>query len=165
MLESNQSQCLKLYVELNTQKIIKDEKRGGKTGKLLYNLMNKAVYGKIIENLRNRIDVRLVSKKKDHLLKMEIKNQAMSQKLFDNDLVAICKSKVTLTLKKQHMSKYYDDSNKLVLAKMRDETGGVAIKEIAGLRPKMDSSLVDDSGQHKKAKGVNKNVVETISHR
>ena len=96
---------------------------------------------------------------------MEIKNQAMSQKRFDNGLVAIRKSKVTLTLKKQHMSKYYGDLRKLVIAKMKDETGGVAIKETAGLRSKMDSFLVDDSGQHKKAEGVNKNVVKTISHR
>ena len=123
--------------------------------------MNNAV----IENLRNRIDVRLVSKKKEQLFKMEIKNQAMSQKRFDNDLVSIRKSKVTLTLKKQHMSKYYNDLRKLVIAKMKDETGGVAIKETAGLRSKMDSFLIDDSGQHKKAEGVNKNVVKTISHR
>ena len=27
----------------------------------------------------------------------------MSQKIFDNDLVAICKSKVALSLKDQHM--------------------------------------------------------------
>ena len=73
MLESNHSQCLKLYVELNTQKI-KAEKHGDKAGKLLYKLMNNAVYVKIIENLRNRIDVRLVSKKKDQLFKMELKN-------------------------------------------------------------------------------------------
>ena len=95
--------------------------------------MNNAV----IENLRNRIDVRLVSKKKEQLFKMEIKNQAMSQKRFDNDLLVIRKSKVKLTLKKQHMSKYYDDLRNLVIAKMKDETGGVAIKETAetaGLR-------------------------------
>ena len=93
VLESNQSQCLKLFVELNTQKV-KAEKHGDNAGKVLYRLMSNAVYGKIIENLRNRIDVRLVSKKKDQLFKMEIKNQAMSQKRFDNDLVSIRKSKV-----------------------------------------------------------------------
>ena len=61
-------------------------------------------------------------------------------------------------------SKYYDDSNKLVVGKMNDETGGVAIKEFDGLKSKMYSFLVDDSSKHKKAKGVNKNVVATISH-
>ena len=59
---------------------------------------------------------------------------------------------------------FYDDSNKLVIGKMKDETTGVAIKEFVGLKPKMYSFLVDKSSEHKKAKCVNKNVVVTISH-
>ena len=35
-----------------------------KDGKELYKSMNKAVYGKTMENLRNRINVKLVSNKK-----------------------------------------------------------------------------------------------------
>ena len=61
-------------------------------------------------------------------------------------------------------SKYYDNSNKLVGDKMKDETAGVAIEEFVELNPKMYSHLVDDNSGHKKAKGVNKNVVATISH-
>ena len=34
-------------------------------------------------------------------------------------------------------SKYYDDSNKLVIGKMKDETGGVVNEEFVGLKPKM----------------------------
>ena len=49
-------------------------------------------------------------------------------------------------------SKYYDDSNKLVVGKMKDETAGVAIKEFVGLKPKMYSFLVDDSSEHKESK-------------
>ena len=60
--------------------------------------------------------------------------------------------------------KYYNDSNKLVVDEIKDETGGVAIKEFIGLKPKIYSFLVDDSNEHRKAKGINKNVVETISH-
>ena len=52
-----------------------------------------------MENLRNRIDVRLVSNKKDEL-KWTLKPSYMSQKIFDNNLVAIHKSKVTLKLNK-----------------------------------------------------------------
>ena len=59
-------------------------------------------------------------------------------------------------------SKYDDKSNKLVLGKMKDETRGYVIKEFVGLKPKMYSFLVEDS-EHKKARGVNKNV-STISH-
>ena len=38
------------------------------------------------------------------------------------------------------------------------------IKEFVRLKPKVSSFLVDDSGEHKKAKGVNKNIVTTVSH-
>ena len=34
-------------------------------------------------------------------------------------------------------SKYYDNSNKLVIGKMKDKTGGVAIEEFLRLKPKM----------------------------
>ena len=61
-------------------------------------------------------------------------------------------------------SKYYDNSNKLVLGKMKDETAGVASEEFVGLKPKMYSYLVDDNSEHKKVKGINKNVIATISH-
>ena len=52
-----------------------------------------------MKNLRNRIDVRLVSNKKDYL-KWTSKPSYMSHKIFDNDLVAIRKNKATLMLKK-----------------------------------------------------------------
>ena len=58
-------------------------------------------------------------------------------------------------------SKYYD-SNKLVIGKMKDGSDGVAIEEFAGLKPKLYSFLVDNNSEHKKAKGVNRNVVATI---
>ena len=60
-------------------------------------------------------------------------------------------------------SKYSDDSNKLVIGKMKDETGSVVIEEFVGLKAKMYSFLVDDNSEYEKAKAVNKNVA-TISH-
>ena len=63
----NQSQWLKPYVEFNTQKRIEAEKNGDKDGTELYKLINNAVYGKTVGNLRNRIDVELVNNKKDYL--------------------------------------------------------------------------------------------------
>ena len=183
-----------------------------------------------MENLRYRINVRLVSNKKDYL-KWKSKPNYMSQKIFDNDLVATRKNKVTLMLNKpayigkcilelskvlmdefhydyiknkygtisrllftgtdslmyeiktedvyEHFSnnkeifdfsnyltksKYYDNSKKLVIGKMKDKTAGVAIEEFFELKPKMYSYLVDDDSGHKKAKGVNKNIVAAISH-
>ena len=60
--------------------------------------------------------------------------------------------------------KYYDNSNKLVVDKTKDETACVANEEFLGLKPKMYSYLVDNKSDHKKAKGVNRNVVATTSH-
>ena len=48
-------------------------------------------------------------------------------------------------------SKHYDNSNKLVVDKMTDETAGVAIENLLDL---MHSYLVNDNSEHKKAKGV-----------
>ena len=61
-------------------------------------------------------------------------------------------------------SKYHEDSNKIVIGKMKDETAGVVIEEFVGLRPKMYLYLVDDNSEHKKVKGVNRNIVATVSH-
>ena len=56
-------------------------------------------------------------------------------------------------------TKYNDDSNKLVIGKMKDEPGGVASEELVGLKPKMYSYLVDNNSERKKVKGVNGNVI------
>ena len=61
--------------------------------------MNNAAYGGTVENLRSRIDVKLVSNKKNYS-KQTSKPSYMSNKIFDNDLVRIRKIKVTLTLNK-----------------------------------------------------------------
>ena len=44
---------------------------------------------------------------------------------------------------------------------MKDETAGVAIEVFVGLKPKMYSYLVNGNSEQKKAKGVNKNKIET----
>ena len=60
-------------------------------------------------------------------------------------------------------SKYYDNSNKLIIGKMKDETGNSAIEELFGMNPKMYSFLVNNC-EHKKVKGSNKNAVVTINN-
>ena len=74
-------------------------KNGDKDGKALNKLIKNAAYVKTIENLRCRIDLKFVSNKRDYL-KLTSKPSYISQKIFDNDLVAIRKNKVTLTLNK-----------------------------------------------------------------
>ena len=49
-------------------------------------------------------------------------------------------------------SKYYNDSNKLVIEKMQNETGGVATEEFVGLKSKLYLFLVDDNSEHKNQK-------------
>ena len=50
--------------------------------------------------IEKRIDLKLVSNEKD-FLKWTSKSSYMSEKVFDNNLVSVRKSKVTLTLNKQ----------------------------------------------------------------
>ena len=50
-----------------THKKIEAEKNADKFGKALYKLMSNAAYGKTMENVRNRIDIRIISNDKDYL--------------------------------------------------------------------------------------------------
>ena len=50
----------------------------------------------------------------------------------------------------------YDETNKKVIGKMKDECAGTPIAEYIGLRPKLYSVLRADEQLIKKAKGVKK---------
>ena len=52
-------------------------------------------------------------------------------------------------------SKFFDESNKKVIGKMKDEYGGVIIDEFIGLKPKMYSIKKIDRSESSTAKGVN----------
>ena len=65
-----------------------------KDEKALCKVKDNVVLDKTMKKLRNNIDVRLASSKKDYL-KWTSKLRYMSQKIFDNNLVAILKSKVS----------------------------------------------------------------------
>ena len=80
---------MKPYIEFNTQERIEAEKNNEKDGKALYKLMNNATYGKTMENLRNRIDLKLVNNEKDYS-KCTSKPSYMSHKIFNNNLVTTC---------------------------------------------------------------------------
>ena len=59
--------------------------------------MNNSVFGKNIENLRKRVDVRLVTDEKK-LDKLTSKPTYVSSKIFNENLMAVHKIKETLTL-------------------------------------------------------------------
>ena len=74
-----------------------------------------AIYGKTMENLRNRINVRLVNNEKDYL-KRTSKPSFMSHKIYANDLVIICKSKVTLILTNLHVGMCILELSKVLMS-------------------------------------------------
>ena len=227
-LEFNQSPWLKQYIDYNT-----DKRKNAKNSfeKDFFKLMNNSVFGKTMENIRKRVDVRLVTDEKK-LLKMASKPTYVSSKIFNKDLVAVHKIKETLTLnrpayvgmcildlsktlmydfhynyiKKKYGDKakllftdtdsltyeieandvyqdffndkdkfdnsdysqsspYFDETNKKVIGRFKDEAAGVPICEFVGLRSKMYSYMRDDRKGGKTAKGIRKNVIKkNITH-
>ena len=85
--------------------------------------------------------------------------------MFENKTECVYKdfSKVKEVFDYSLKSKYYDDSKKLVVGMMKDETAPVAIREFVRFTLKVYSFLVGDNSDHKKANYVNKNV-KKISH-
>ena len=94
VLEFNQSPWLKQYIDFNT---LKRTQAKNSFEKDFFKLMNNSVFGKTMENIRKRIDVRLITDEKK-LLKMASKPTYVSSKIFNENLVAVHKIKETLTL-------------------------------------------------------------------
>ena len=94
VLEFNQSPWLKQYIDFNTEK-----RKNAKNAfeKDFFKLMNNSVFGKTLENIRKRVDVRLVTDEKK-LLKYTSKPTYVSSKIFNENLVTVHKIKETLTL-------------------------------------------------------------------
>ena len=94
VLKFNQSPWLKQYIDFNTEK-----RKHAKNSfeKDFFKLMNNSVFGKTMENLRKRVDVRLVTNE-NKLLKLTSKPTYVSSKIFNENLVAVHKIKETLTL-------------------------------------------------------------------
>ena len=173
-----------------------------------------------MENLRNRIDVKLVNDAKKYL-KWVSRPNFVSQKLFDEYFAAIDMKKLVLTLNKpiyvgfavlelskvlmhdwhynyfkkkfdcrllftdtdsltyeiksnediyekifedkdlfdfsdySKDSKFFDDTNKKVIGKMKDEMAGKVITEFVGLKSKMYSLITVDNEENSREKGVN----------
>jgi hypothetical protein len=193
-----------------------------------YKLMNNSVYGKTMENVRNRINFKLISSEAEALA---LKNTRKSYTIFNEDLVGVhlCKREVKLNkpifigqtvlddskvlmqdfhynfmlkqferknidllftdtdslcyhIKNQDpykiiaknkeyfdLSAYpkddpmFDPTNKKVIGKFKDECIDDKlnyITEFVGLRSKLYAYITNDDLEHKKCKGVKKNVVD-----
>ena len=198
VLKFKQGNWLKVFTDFST---IKRKEGNDEFNKNLYKLLNNCTYGKSIENIRKKLNVKLINDNKTYQ-KVVNKPNFVSQKITDKKFEAMhCKKKV-LTLKKpiyigfcilelskllmyrfhydyvlktfnakflftdtdslvyeikdcnvydqcyqdKHLfdfsgydknSVYYDDSNKKVLGKMKDEFNGDKINEFVGLKSKM----------------------------
>ena len=64
ILEFKQSDWMKPYIDFNTQK---RKEATNEADKNLFKLLNNAVYGKTMENMRKRIKIRIIKNKKDLL--------------------------------------------------------------------------------------------------
>ena len=92
-LQFNQSPWLKQYIDFNTEKRTNAKNAFDKD---FFKLMNNSVFGKTMENIRERVDVRLVTDK-NKLLKMTAKPTYVSSKIFNENLVAVHKVKESLS--------------------------------------------------------------------
>ena len=200
VLKFKQSDWMKKYIDFNTEKRMN---AANDFEKDFFKLMINSVYGKTMENLRKRINVRFVNNEKD-FLKYTSRPTYVTHKLFDEDYAAIHEIKPVLVLNKPIYvgftvldlskwkmydfnynfikknfnaellftdtdilayeiqsknvydeffkwkdlfdfsnypkdSKFFDETNKKVIGKMKDEFGGVIVDKFVGLRSKMYS--------------------------
>ena len=214
ILGFEQSDWLKKFVDFNTQK---RKNANNKFEESFFKLMVNSVFGKRMEHLRKRANVKLINNAKDYV-KSVSSPTSVSQKIFTKKLVAIHKIKPVLLLNKPiyvgfsilelskllmydfhynyfkkkydatllftdtdslvyaikgvdgiykeiyshkdlfdfsnypEKSKFYNDSNKRVINKMKDELGRKVVSEFIGLKSKMYSLITVDDEEKIRAK-------------
>ena len=91
-----ESEWMKPYIEKNTNLRTKAKNNFEKD---FFKLMNNSVFGKTMENIRNRVDVKLVNTE-EKLRKLVAKPNFKSQKIFSENLVSVHMKKTSLTMNK-----------------------------------------------------------------
>ena len=91
-----ESEWMKPYIDKNTNLRAMAKNNFEKN---FFKLMNNSVFGKTMENLRNRVDVRLVNTK-EKLRKLVAKPNFKSRKIFNENLVSVHMSKTSLLMNK-----------------------------------------------------------------
>ena len=95
VLEFKQSNWMKKYVDFNTKKRMN---AANDFEKYFFVLMINSVYGKTMENLRKRMNARLVNNAKD-FLKYTSRTKYTTHKIFGKDYAAFHEIKPVLILK------------------------------------------------------------------
>ncbi|KYN22578.1 hypothetical protein ALC57_05017, partial [Trachymyrmex cornetzi] len=183
VLQFAQSPWLREYIQLNTNFRIRAKNDFEKN---LYKLMNNAVFRKTMENVRNHVDVKLLTKWDGRYgaEAMIAKPNFHSRSIFAENLNK-CKIMYTDTdsliyhieceniyetikcdFARFDTSDYPADNaycmslaNTKVPGLMKDEYNGMITTEFVGLRAKMYTVRVDGKKDTKKAKGVKNNIV------
>ena len=94
-IKFTESEWMKPYIEMNTQLRTKAKNNFEKD---FYKLMNNSVFGKTMENIRNRVDVKLVNNVKK-VKKLAAKPNFKFPKIFSENLIAVHMKKTSLTMK------------------------------------------------------------------
>ena len=85
VLEFNQKPWMKAYIDFNTEK---RKQAKNEFEKDFFKLMNNSVFGKTMENVRKRINVKLITDEKK-LLRYVSKPTFINSKIFNENLVAV----------------------------------------------------------------------------
>ena len=91
-----ESDFLKPYIDKNTNLRTQAKNNFEKD---FFKLMNNAVFGKTMENIRNRVNVKLVNSG-EQLKKLTAKTNYESRKIFNENLVSVHMKKTSLTMNK-----------------------------------------------------------------
>ena len=91
-----ESEWMKPYIDKNTNLRAKAKNNFEKD---FYKLMNNSVFGKTMENIRNRVDVKLVNTE-EKLRKLVAKPNFKGRKIFNENLVSVHMTKTSLTMNK-----------------------------------------------------------------
>ena len=91
-----QSEWMKPYIDKNTNLRAMAKNNFEKD---FFKLMNNSVFGKTMENIRNRVDVKLVNTK-EKLRKLVAKPNFKGRKIFNENLVSVHMKKTSLTMNK-----------------------------------------------------------------
>ena len=96
ILEFKQSEWIKSYIDFNTQE---RKEATNKADKDQFKLLNNAVYGKTMENMRKRIKIRIIKKEKD-FIKHASRPTYITHTIFGKRVTAIREKKELLVLNK-----------------------------------------------------------------
>ena len=97
-IKFERSAWLKKYIDLNTE--LRTQAKNKTIEKEFFKLMNNCVFGKIMENIENRVDIKIVKDKekarKEKARKLTAKPNYDHCTIFDENLVAIHMTKTKI---------------------------------------------------------------------